>query len=288
MSLLSQHVDGDRQVRWVRYFGSIFLANKDNFAYCYSQAHAGYGAMFDLENVSKRYDHVQALRSLNLSIPAGKTTVLIGPSGCGKSTLLRLMAGLIPNDEGLVTFKGAPLTKKNIKVLRRKMGFVVQEGGLFPHMSAENNICLMARQTGWEEGRIQRRIKQLLQYTRFPQDALNRYPAQLSSGQRQRVSLMRALMLDPDVLLLDEPLGALDPLIRFELQTDLKSIFDALRKTVVLVTHDIGEAGYFGDLIVLMQDGGIVQQGNLADLVTRPASRFVENFVNAQRTLLAL
>lgn len=166
------------------------------------------------------------------------------------------------------------------------MGFVIQEGGLFPHLTAQRNVTLMARYLGWAEGRVAGRIRSLSELTHFPSDALSRYPAQLSGGQRQRVSLMRALMLDPDVLLLDEPLGSLDPMIRADLQADLREIFQRLRKTVVMVTHDIGEAGFFSDAIVLMRDGHIVQRGTLEDLVESPVDPFVTQFINAQRSPL--
>ena len=165
------------------------------------------------------------------------------------------------------------------------MGYVIQDGGLFPHLTARGNVTLMARYIGWSEEKVAARIHELSELTQFPEDGLDRYPAQLSGGQRQRVSLMRALMLDPEVLLLDEPLGALDPMIRAELQRDLAEIFRSLGKTVVLVTHDLPEAGFFGDRVVLLREGTIVQSGAFPDLVSRPASPFVEAFVQAQEPL---
>lgn len=242
--------------------------------------------MLELCGVSKRFGHTTAIRPLDLKIPAGQTTVLIGPSGCGKSTLLRLMIGLIQPDVGTVTFEGAILTTENVLALRQRMGYVIQDGGLFPHLTAQQNIELMARHLRWDASRLASRLSELVDLTHFPGDGLARYPTQLSGGQRQRVSLMRALMLDPHVLLLDEPLGALDPMVRSDLQAELKSIFDTLKKTVVLVTHDMGEAGFFGNPIVLLRDGGIVQQGTLAELVTTPSDPFVTRFVNAQRSPL--
>jgi osmoprotectant transport system ATP-binding protein len=242
--------------------------------------------MLELQGVSKSYGGRAALRPTDLVISPGETTVLIGPSGCGKSTLLRLMIGLIAPDSGRVLFAGTEVRPDNALELRRRMGYVVQDGGLFPHLTARGNIELLARYLGWDAQRATTRLAELTELTRFPADGLDRYPVQLSGGQRQRVSLMRALMLDPDILLLDEPLGALDPIVRSELQADLRGVFRKLGKTVVLVTHDLGEAGFFGDLILLLRDGQIIQRGTLADLVTVPADPFVTRFVNAQRSPL--
>ncbi len=240
--------------------------------------------MLSLENVSKTYGRTLALAPLDLRLAVGKTTVVIGPSGCGKSTLMGLMIGLIRPDQGTVRFGDTELTAKTAPEIRHRTGYVIQDGGLFPHMDARNNIILMARQLGWERTRINQRLNELIELTHFPSLALARYPVELSGGQRQRVSLMRALMLDPELLLLDEPLGALDPMIRFDLQNELSAIFEALKKTVVLVTHDIGEAGFFADTIALMRDGYIVQIGTLDDLVRTPADPFVTRFIQAQRT----
>jgi osmoprotectant transport system ATP-binding protein len=239
--------------------------------------------MLELKGVSKTFTQAPAVEPTDLTIPAGRTTILLGPSGCGKSTLLRLMIGLIRPDSGTVCFNGAELTAQNALALRQRIGYVIQEGGLFPHLTAEGNIALMARHLGWREDAVARRVGELAELTQFPLDGLRRYPAELSGGQRQRVALMRALVLDPDVILLDEPLGALDPMIRAELQADLRAIFRRLGKTVVMVTHDIGEAGFFGDQIVLLREGRIVQRGTLRELVASPAEPFVTQFINAQR-----
>jgi osmoprotectant transport system ATP-binding protein len=160
---------------------------------------------------------------------------------------------------------------------------VIQDGGLFPHLTARDNVTLMAQHVGWAGGRVEERLSDLVELTHFPRDGLRRYPVQLSGGQRQRVSLMRALMLDPEILFLDEPLGALDPLIRSDLQKDLRDVFRQLEKTVVLVTHDLGEAQYFADQIVLLHEGDVVQEGTFDDLLRRPESPFVTRFVQAQR-----
>src|SRR5215831_19088039 len=235
--------------------------------------------MLELRGVSKSYGKSQAVHSIDLRIAPRRTTVLLGQSGSGKSTLLRLMLGLLRPDAGTISFDGEPVRSE----LRLRMGYVVQDGGLFPHLTARGNVALVARYLGWDAARIEKRLLELAELTQFPAGGLDRYPVQLSGGQRQRVGLMRALMLDPDVLLLDEPLGALDPIIRSDLQTDLRRIFQALGKTVLFVTHDLAEAGFFGDLIVLLRGGKIVQQGTLADLVQAPADPFVTRFINAQR-----
>src|SRR5438045_5331757 len=173
-------------------------------------------------------------------------------------------------------------------MLRRRIGYVIQEGGLFPHLTARANILLMARHHGKTDAEMHPRLSELCELTRFSESLLARYPLELSGGQRQRVSLMRALMLSPELLLLDEPLGALDPLVRASLQKDLKEIFARLRQTTLLVTHDLAEAAYLGDEIVLVNEGRIVKQGSLADLREKTASSFVSEFINAQRSLAVI
>ncbi len=239
--------------------------------------------MLDLRNVSKRYGRTLALAATSIALAPGRTTVVIGPSGCGKSTLLRLAAGLISCDTGTIEIAGETLTTKNVLRLRQQIGYVIQEGGLFPHLTARANVALMARYLGRDRGDIDARVDELAGLVHLSPDMLQRFPAELSGGQRQRVSLMRALMLNPAVLLLDEPLGALDPMIRYDLQRELKAIFRQLGKTVLMVTHDIVEAGFFGDTIVLMRDGRVVQRGTLKELIETPAEPFVEQFIRAQR-----
>jgi len=245
-------------------------------------------ALVRLVDVSKRYADAAALHPTDLSIEHAKTTVLIGPSGCGKSTLLRLIIRLIQPDSGSITFEGEPITPDNIDMLRRRIGYVIQEGGLFPHLTARANVVLMARHVGRSQEEMQPRLQELCDLTRFSENLLSRYPVELSGGQRQRVSLMRALMLSPELLLLDEPLGALDPLVRASLQKDLKEIFARLQETVVFVTHDLAEAIYFGDEIVLMNEGRVIQKGAVTDLRDKPADPFVSEFINAQRGLVSL
>ena len=241
---------------------------------------------FVLRGVRKSYGGRAALHPTDLAIEAGRTTVLIGPSGCGKSTMIRLMIGLLRPDGGEILFEGQRLADADILRLRHRMGYVIQDGGLFPHLTARGNATLMARHLRRPRRDVQARLTELAALVSFPEDGLDRYPVQLSGGQRQRVSLMRALMLDPNVLLLDEPLGALDPMIRADLQRDLRAIFHRLGKTVVMVTHDMGEAAFFAHRIVLMREGSIVQAGSLEDLLHRPAEPFVTEFINAQRSVL--
>jgi osmoprotectant transport system ATP-binding protein len=242
-------------------------------------------ALVELSDISKRYSETAVLHPTNFSVERGVTTALIGPSGCGKSTLLRLIVGLVQPDSGSIEFDGAPVGSNNIDSVRRRIGYVIQEGGLFPHLTARANVTLMARHVGKSQDEIQRRLADLCELTRFSENLFSRYPLELSGGQRQRVSLMRALMLAPELLLLDEPLGALDPLVRASLQKELKEIFAGLGQTVLFVTHDLAEAIYFGQEIVLMNAGRIVQKGTISDLRERPADPFVSEFINAQRGL---
>jgi len=242
-------------------------------------------ALLQLADLSKRYGDTVALHSTTISFERAKTSVLIGPSGCGKSTLLRLIVGLVKPDSGTILFDGALVDPINIEELRHRIGYVIQEGGLFPHLTARANILLMARHLGREDEAMRTRLTQLCELTRFSKALLARYPGELSGGQRQRVGLMRALMLSPELLLLDEPLGALDPLVRASLQKDLKEIFGSLKNTALLVTHDLAEAAYLGDEITLMNEGRVIQSGSIDDLRRKPATDFVSEFINAQSGL---
>ena len=243
--------------------------------------------MLKFDNISVHFGNTAALSAINLEFQPKKTTVLIGPSGCGKSTILRLIAGLLKVESGSIYLEESVLSPDNITALRHRMGYVIQEGGLFPHLSVSDNVTLMAVYLNWPPSKINERLQELAELVRISSDLFSRYPGELSGGQRQRVSLMRALMLNPDILLLDEPLGALDPMIRFELQQELKDIFDRLDKTVILVTHDIAEAAFFADHIVLLRSGKLIQQGTLTDLAKTPIEPFVSKFINAQREPLA-
>jgi osmoprotectant transport system ATP-binding protein len=239
--------------------------------------------MISVAGVRKSYGSVVALAATSLDVASGERLALVGPSGCGKSTILRLIVGIAVPDGGAIVIGGTPLTPATAPSLRLRIGYVIQEGGLFPHLTAEENVTLLARRRGWSAERIASRVGDLAQLTRVAPPLLSRYPLQLSGGQRQRVGLMRALMLDPDVLLLDEPMGALDPMVRAQLQDDLLEVMNRLAKSVIFVTHDVYEAALFGHRIAVMREGRIVQVGTMRSLVETPADPFVGAFLRAQR-----
>jgi len=239
--------------------------------------------VFRLEQVTKRYGTLTALDDLSITFAQGTVSAIIGSSGSGKSTLLRLLLGLAWPDSGRILVNERALARSDRLAVRRRIGYVIQEGGLFPHLTVRGNLTLLPRHLRWPRARIEARACELAALMRLPENVLARYPAELSGGQRQRVAVMRALMTDPPALLLDEPLGALDPLVRYELQQSLQQLFHALGKTVLLVTHDLPEAAFLATRLVLMRSGRIVQDGGAADLYERPADEFVCRFVAAQR-----
>jgi osmoprotectant transport system ATP-binding protein len=245
-------------------------------------------ALVHFRDVTKRFGDDFAIRDVNLEIEGGKITALIGPSGCGKSTILRLIVGLVTADTGEIQFDGEKIAAETIMKIRRRLGYVIQDGGLFPHLTARHNLTLQPRLFRKRRDEIEKRIMELCELTKFPGSGLDRYPLELSGGQRQRVSLMRALMLSPELLLLDEPFAALDPLVRMNLQRDLKEICARLQQTVLLVTHDLAEAAFLGNEIALMSEGQIIQRGSIADLRAKPANEFVREFISAQRGLVQL
>jgi osmoprotectant transport system ATP-binding protein len=222
--------------------------------------------LFELRGVVKRYPSGFEL-SVDLDLARGRTTALLGPSGGGKSTLLRLLVGLLRPDAGEIRFDGRPL-EADLRGARRRMGYVIQEGGLFPHLTAAANVTLAAHHLALAERNA--RLRQLAELARLPGSLLARYPHQLSGGQRQRVALMRALLLDPEALLLDEPFGALDPRAHAELVEDLRHVIRTLDKTVVLVTHDLGDAAALADLVVLRDEGRVGRRGAAAELLQHP------------------
>ncbi len=235
--------------------------------------------MIELDGVEKSYGGRTVLGPLTLGVAAGSRLAIVGPSGCGKSTLLRLVLGLVRPDRGQVSVAGEVVRLETRRALRKRIGYVVQEGGLFPHLTAEHNVTLVARTLGWDDARVNERVALLTEMMGLERDALSRWPAQLSGGQRQRVGVMRALMLDPQVLLLDEPLGALDPVTRGRLQRELGSLFRRLGKTVVLVTHDIAEAALLAEETAVLRQGQLVQRGNIEAMARAPADAFVRELI---------
>jgi len=237
----------------------------------------------ELLGVEKRFGDAIALRPTTLSIAPGRTTALIGRSGSGKSTVLRLIIGLVSPTAGEIRIGGASAGSFAIDELRHRMGYVIQEGGLFPHLTVRGNALLLGRHLRRPAAELEARLRQLTELVRLPAELLGRYPRELSGGERQRAGLLRALILDPEILLLDEPMGALDPLVRAELQEEFREVFARVAPTVVLVTHDLAEAAFLADRLVLLDRGAVVQEGTLDEFRRSPATSFVRAFVNAQR-----
>ena len=239
---------------------------------------------FALRDVSKRYESGIVLDRIDLDFPVASVTAIVGSSGSGKSTLLRLLLGLELPDRGEVCVNDAPLPADPLP-LRRRIGYVIQEGGLFPHLSALQNLALLPDYLRWPRDRLEARVSTLLTLADLPRSALTRYPSELSGGQRQRVALMRALILDPPALLLDEPLGALDPIVRHELQDQLRAIFQRIDKTVILVTHDIGEACFLAPRLAVLHRGRLLQTGTFAELRHHPRDPYITRLFETQRAL---
>ena len=247
--------------------------------------------MISLEHVTKRYSETGAVAvdDLNLQIQEGMTVALIGPSGCGKTTTMRMINRLVDPTMGRILVAGEDVTQIDPILLRRRIGYVIQQVGLFPHMTIGQNIAAVPKLLGWDPARIARRTEELLHLVGLdPKEMLKRYPRQLSGGQRQRVGVARALAADPPVLLMDEPFGALDPIARTRLQSEFRQILKQVRKTVVLVTHDLEEATRLGDRIAIMNNGKIVQYDTPDAVLSHPADAFVENFVGIDRALIRL
>jgi osmoprotectant transport system ATP-binding protein len=236
--------------------------------------------MITFDNTSKAYAGVPAITSLNLNIARGELLVLLGPSGSGKSTALKMINRMVDHDSGRILLDGQEIYSFNVQDLRRRMGYAIQSVGLFPHWTVARNIATVPRLLGWSEDRISQRVDELLTlFAMEPAQYRQRRPHQLSGGQQQRVGVARALAADPDVLLMDEPFGALDPVTRASLQLELLRIHRASGKTIVLVTHDIDEALLLATRIVLLQQGQIVQAGTPLELLQHPANDFVADFL---------
>ncbi|WP_034944939.1 ABC transporter ATP-binding protein [Erwinia oleae] len=234
--------------------------------------------MINFNNVSKHFAGKAAVSDLSLNIAKGEFTVLIGTSGSGKSTTLKMINRLIEHDEGTIQFAGEEIRSFNPQVLRRRMGYAIQSIGLFPHWTVEKNIATVPALLNWPKGKISARIGELLALLNLDERFRHRYPHQLSGGQQQRVGVARALAADPEVLLMDEPFGALDPVTRGALQQEIVRIHQLLGRTIVLVTHDIDEALALADRLVLMDGGQVIQQGTPYEMLTRPKNDFVRDF----------
>lgn len=239
--------------------------------------------MIELINVSKRFGDAIAVDNISLTIESGEFCVLVGTSGCGKSTTLRMINRLLPHTDGRIRIDGEEIYQIDEQKLRRRIGYAIQSTGLFPHWSVERNIAVVPRLLGWPDARIKARIHELLALLDLPYEAFaGKYPSQLSGGQAQRVGVARALAGDPDILLMDEPFGALDPITRESLQNELLRIQSQIHKTIVFVTHDMDEALKLATRIVVMDKGRIVQQDTPQRLLQHPVNEFVENLLGGQ------
>ncbi|HET7683404.1 MAG TPA: ABC transporter ATP-binding protein [Marmoricola sp.] len=267
-------------------------ANAPNVAPDTASDSAPSGAEIELVEVTKQYpgQKAPAVDRLSLHIPAGEIVMFVGPSGCGKTTSLKMINRLIEPTSGTISIGGEDVRSRNVDQLRRHVGYVIQGGSLFPHMSVADNIGIVPGLLGWDRTRISSRVDELLELVGLdPARYRDRYPRELSGGQQQRVGVARGLAADPPVILMDEPFGAVDPITRQRLQDELLSIQDELHKTIVCVTHDIDEAVKLGDRIVILQEGGKVAQYDTPEAVlAAPASPFVEDFVGAGSTLKQL
>lgn len=249
--------------------------------------------MITLEHVSKAFpsqgEAVRAVDDVSFEVGEGELHVLIGPSGSGKTTTMRMINRLETATSGTITVNGRDVRSMNVVELRRGIGYVIQQGGLFPHFTVADNVAIVTRLLGWSKQKRRARAHELLALVGLPPEQFaNRYPRQLSGGQQQRVGVARALAADPPIVLMDEPFGAVDPITRKQLQRELRRIQAEVRKTIVFVTHDISEAFLLGDRIVLMANGRIVQNSTPADLLRRPADPFVTAFIGEDRGLRAL
>ena len=246
--------------------------------------------MIKLENVSKTYaDGTEAVKDLSMEITEGEFCVFLGPSGCGKTTSMKMINRLIPLTEGKISIDGVDTMQLNVNQLRRGIGYAIQNIGLFPHLTVEENVCTVPRLLKWPKAKQHARAEELLDLVGMdPGTFLSRYPSELSGGQQQRVGVARCLGADPPLLLMDEPFGAIDPITRSRLQDEFLKIQAKIKKTIAFVTHDINEAIKMGDTIALMREGVLVQYADPAELLGAPKNEFVRNFIGADRVLKGL
>jgi osmoprotectant transport system ATP-binding protein len=248
-------------------------------------------ATVEFAHVAKRYPGGEefAIRDLSFTVPAGEVCVLVGPSGCGKTTAMRLVNRMIELTSGDILLDGESIKGRDESQLRREIGYAIQQVGLFPHLSVGDNIATVPKLLGWDKQRMRARVDELLELVGLEPEMRRRYPAQLSGGQRQRVGVARALAVDPPLMLMDEPFGAIDPITRARLQDEFLRLQGDIRKTVLFVTHDIDEAIKMGDRIAVLRHGGeLAQFATPAELLMHPADEFVEQFVGADRALKRL
>jgi osmoprotectant transport system ATP-binding protein len=242
------------------------------------------------DRVTKRYGEADAVRELSLEIPSGEIVIFVGPSGCGKTTSLKMINRLIEPTSGVISIDGLDTATVDVNQLRRSIGYVIQQIGLFPHHTVAENVATVPRLAGWDRKRTSARVEELLDLVGLPAaQYANRLPAELSGGERQRVGVARALAIDPNILLMDEPFGAIDPIARERLQNELLRLQQVVRKTIVFVTHDIDEAIRLGDRVAMFSLGGVLQQyATPAELLAHPASDFVEDFLGEGRMVRRL
>ncbi len=248
-------------------------------------------AALEFRNVSKRYPggDQPVLVDLSFEVPAGDICVLVGPSGCGKTTAMRMVNRMIDITEGDILLDGESVRKREPAELRRHIGYVIQQTGLFPHLSIGDNIATVPRLLGWDRKRTEARVQELLELISLPPETRERYPAEVSGGQRQRVGVARALAADPPLMLMDEPFGAIDPITRERLQNEFLRLQQDIRKTIVFVTHDIDEAIKMGDRIAILREGGVLVQFDTPErILAEPADDFVARFVGLDRGLKRL
>ena len=242
--------------------------------------------MISFKNVTKKYGDSVAVNNLTVDLESGETVVLIGPSGCGKTTTLRMINRLIEPTEGSIYVNETDISKINPVELRRNMGYVIQQIGLFPHMNIAQNVGLVPYLKDWDESKRKQRVEELLDFVGMsPSKFYHRYPNELSGGQQQRIGVARALAADPEIILMDEPFGALDPITRATLQDELLQMQDKLGKTIVFVTHDMDEALKLADKIAIMKDGEVLQFDSPEHILRNPANEFVEYFIGKDRLL---
>lgn len=258
-----------------------------------SEGPSGYRQAVELEfaEATKRYpgSDSAAVDGLSLTVPAGEICVLVGPSGCGKTTAMRMVNRMIDITDGDILVGGNSIKRRNADELRREIGYVIQQIGLFPHKTIADNIATVPKLLGWSKAKVDARVQELLDLIGLPQEMARRYPTQLSGGQRQRVGVARALAADPPLMLMDEPFGAIDPINRERLQNEFLRLQAEIRKTIVFVTHDIDEAIKMGDKIAILQVGGkLAQYASPSEILLHPANDFVEDFVGADRALKRL